>query len=1041
MRNKGFFWFLTILLTAICIYQLSFTWVSNGVERKAEKASDIKVEEIFEAAIAAGQDSLLLPNGTTVAVNKAESRELALAAYINDTLKQLAETPVYPIFGSTFKDVKKRSLAFGLDLVGGMSVTLEISVPQLVANYARNENGAAFKKVQKAAIDKYGNEGGDYISIFRAIYESQNNNDELVRLFDISDIDELKRNSTNDDVEAFLRSKEEGSMEGVEEIMNRRINQFGVAQPNIQKDIANNRLYIELPGVQDEATVAEKLVSTANLEFFEIYSAQEINIYWQQAVVASQSEPLDVDELEQEIDTASTAAIDTVGIDTLSTDAASAGDELNLKDLNDLESLGGGEAGKGGLGEYVKPYGPYNVGYAMPENKTAVDVFLKREDILSKFPETVRFMWSEDMMVVNPDTKELGYLLYAIRVPDDGKARVGGKDIKTASTGYDTEAGKITVDLEMTTDGGDKWARMTEDNINKQVAITMDNVVYSAPNVENAITGGRTQISGGFTINEAKDLAGLLNGGALPAPCVIKEQTKVGPTIGAENSRAGLMSFGFALILVFIYMIFYYGKAGIVADIALFANILFIFGSLASFGAVLTLAGIAGIVLTIGMAVDANVLIFERVREEQAAGKDLKSAIDTGFKKALSSIIDANVTTMLTAIVLKTFGSGPIESFATTLIIGIFTSVFAALVITRLCINWWMKKGKTISFETKTTKGAFKNFNFDFVGKRKTFYMISGILILGGVAAIGFRGLKPSVEFSGGRSFGVKFEKDAGSHLDYVRTQLGETFGKDASLELKTKTNNYFLEIITNYKLADENANVEVKEKLEEGLKSCEDKLGTFNIMESRSVTATISEELISSSMLAIIISLLIIFAYILIRFGRWQYSTGAIIAMMHDVTLVLAAFAIFHGILPFNMDVDQAFIAALLTVIGYSINDTVVVFDRIRENLNLHKSSDEKDQINKSLNSTLSRTINTSMTTFIVLLIIFLFGGAAIKGFIFALMIGVIVGTYSSLCIATPILIDFSKGAMKDDQRKMAEKAAAIEAAAAEKAAIDGAS
>ena len=441
------------------------------------------------------------------------------------------------------------------------------------------------------------------------------------------------------------------------------------------------------------------------------------------------------------------------------------------------------------------------------------------------------------------------------------------------------------------------------------------------------------------------------------------------------------------------------------------------------------------------MAVDANVLIFERVREEQAAGKDLKSAIDTGFKKALSSIIDANVTTMLTAIVLKTFGSGPIESFATTLIIGIFTSVFAALVITRLCINWWMKKGKAISFETKTTKGAFKNFNFDFVGKRKTFYMISGILILGGVAAIGFRGLKPSVEFSGGRSFGVKFEKDAGSHLDYVRTQLGETFGKDASLELKTKTNNYFLEIITNYKLADENANVEVKEKLEEGLKSCEDKLGTFNIMESRSVTATISEELISSSMLAIIISLLIIFAYILIRFGRWQYSTGAIIAMMHDVTLVLAAFAIFHGILPFNMDVDQAFIAALLTVIGYSINDTVVVFDRIRENLNLHKSSDEKDQINKSLNSTLSRTINTSMTTFIVLLIIFLFGGAAIKGFIFALMIGVIVGTYSSLCIATPILIDFSKGAMKDDQRKMAEKAAAIEAAAAEKAAIDGAS
>lgn len=1008
MRNKGFFWFLTILLTAICIYQLSFTWVSNGVEKKAEKASDIKVEDVFAAAIKNGDSVVYLPNNTSVNVNDPESKDLAKAAFVNDTLKQLAETAVYPVFGSTFKEVKKRSLAFGLDLVGGMSVTLEISVPELVRNFARNPRDIIFKKTYDSAVNEYGTNGGDFISIFRSTHEKMNPSMPLVRMFAISEIDELGMNSSNEDVEAFLRDKEASSMDGVEEIMNRRINQFGVAQPNIQKDPASNRLYIELPGVQDEATVAEKLQSTANLQFFEVYAFQELAAQWQQAGIVSNSEPIEDEDFE--MDESDTTAVDS-DVDTLS------------GSLTELASLGANDAKKG-LNELVPAYGPFAMGYCLAENKTTVDKLLDRSDVLSVFPEDVKFMWSEDLEIIN-DKKELGYILYAIRVPIDGKAPVGGKDIRSASTGYNPEEGKITVDLKMTVEGADKWGRMTESNQQRVVAITMDNVVYSAPMVNEPITSGDTQISGSFTINDAKNLAGLLNGGALPAPCVIKEQTKVGPTIGAENSRAGLLSFAGALVLVFIYMMFYYGKAGIVANIALIANILFIFGSLASFGAVLTLAGIAGIVLTIGMAVDANVLIFERVREEQAAGKDLKSAIDTGFKKALSSIIDANVTTMLTAIVLKSFGSGPIESFATTLIIGIFTSVFSALVITRLIMNWWMTKGKPINFETKWTKGAFSNFNINFVGKRRMFYMISGILVAGSILAIATKGLNPSVEFSGGRTFGVKFEKEAGKHLDYVRENVLATFGSGASLELKTKTNNYFLEITTNYLLADENANQLVKEKLEEGLEKCEDKLGAYDIVESRSVSATISEELISSSTIAIVLSLIIIFAYILLRFGRWQYSTGAIIAMSHDVVIVLGAFAVFHGVLPFNMDIDQAFVAAILTVIGYSINDTVVVFDRIRENLGLHRSSNEDEQINSSLNSTLSRTINTSMTTFVVLLIIFLFGGAAIKGFIFALMIGVIVGTYSSLCIATPVLIDFSRKTLKEDKKRAAEKLA----------------
>ncbi|MDX2360240.1 MAG: protein translocase subunit SecD [Crocinitomicaceae bacterium] len=1036
MRNKGFFWFLTILLTIICVYQLSFTWVANGVEKEAEKASELKVDEIFAAAAANGDTVILLPNSTDVDPRDVDARDLAMSAYINDTLMQMAETPVFPLFGSTFSEVKKRSLAFGLDLVGGMSVTMEISVPQLVQSFAANKNRVTFSKPYEAALETYGQSGGDFITIFLESYLEINPGEEkeqLVRIFNITDIDELTRNSTNDDVIAFLREREESSMAGVRKIMEQRINQFGVAQPNIQEDPSNNRLYIELPGVQDEVTVANKLKSTANLQFFEVFHVNEIGGFWQEADAVSRLPESEVVEADEEV-----AIEDTTVVVDPEVEDTTASEPLSLDDIADnttsLDDLSGeGTDGEGGLTSLLSGGGgEYSIGFATAGNKLKIDRLLKRKDVLAAFPPNLALMWSKSMEQIG-ENGEMAYVLYPIKLTDDGRARVGGKDIDYAEKKYDTEENEITVNLRMTTEGSDKWARMTEENIGKRVAITMDSVVYSAPNVISAITGGDTRITGDFSINEAEDLAGLLNGGSLPAPCVIKDQTKIGPTIGAENSSAGLISFGIALLLVFVYMVFYYGKAGIIADIALFANILFIFGSLSSFGAVLTLAGIAGIVLTIGMAVDANVLIFERIREEQAAGKDLKAAIDTGFKKALSSIIDANVTTMLTAIVLKTFGSGPIESFATTLIIGIFTSVFAALVITRLCINWWMKSGKEVTFDTKLTKGAFKKLNINFVGKRKLSYTISAILVIGSLAAVMFRGMNLSVEFSGGRQYGVEFSERAGDNIDYIRENLETTFGDGSSVEVKTKSTSYYLEIKTNYLRSNEDANEIVRAKLEEGLAKSEDLAGTFRIKETRSVSASVSEELISGSTLAIIISLLIIFAYILMRFGRWQYSTGAIIAMVHDVSIVLGVFAIFHGILPFNMDVDQAFVAAILTVIGYSINDTVVVFDRIRENLKLHKNDDEEEQINKSLNSTLSRTINTSMTTFMVLLIIFLFGGAAIKGFIFALMIGVIVGTYSSLYIATPILIDFSRKTLKEDKKKIIEAEEAAAAAAAE--------
>ncbi len=1014
MRNKGFFWFITILLTAICIYQLSFTWVSNRVENKAARSAKEMVATLREEAKkkeGENKNTATLPNGTKVDFSKPEAEEIAEAAFINQILAGKAETAVYPVLGSTFSQVKKRSLAFGLDLVGGMSITMEISIPELIKNYARNQRDLSFTKPFDRAKSTYARNGGDFTDLFVKEFKKANPTTPLVRTFDITEIEELTMKSSDDEVVSFLKDKIKSSIEGVELILNRRINQFGVAQPNIQKDPTSNRIYVELPGVQDEATAVDLLVSTANLEFYETYQAAEISAQFQQAVELSKNAELSAEELASLAEDDSTN-IDTTKNDTTKNDEKSALDQL----LDDGGKTSAGGSKTKNLSDLIKGSNQYTIGYVSGEDKAAATELLARKDVMSVFPPDLRFMWSSEAGRVTNDSKQLGYTLYAIKVPESGKPRVGGKDIDKASTGFNSEDGKVTVNLSMTPEGSDKWALMTSENIQRQVAITMDNVVYSAPVVQNAITQGNTEISGTFTIDEANALTGLLNGGALPVPLAIKELTKVGPTIGADNSRAGLISFAAALLIVFLYMFFYYGKAGIIANVALFANILFIFGSLASFGAVLTLAGLAGIVLTIGMAVDANVLIFERIREEQAAGKDLRSSVDAGFSKALSSIIDANVTTLLTAIVLKIFGSGPIESFATTLIIGIFTSVFAALVITRLIINRQLDKGKTIEFDTKLTKNAFKNINFDFVGKRKLFYIISGTLVGLGILSLVTKGLTTGVEFSGGRTFGVKFEQSAKNEIEYIRMNLEKVFvenGKKSSIDLKTKTTNYFVEITTNYKLGkeDQETTALVKSKLEEGIASCKDKLGAGKVLESRSVTPTISSELKTSSFIAILLSIAIVFAYILMRFGSWQYSTGAILALAHDVLLVLACFSIFHGILPFNMDIDQAFIAAILTVIGYSINDTVIVFDRIRESLGIKKAGGgDGAVINDALNSTLSRTINTSMTTFIVLLTIFLFGGPAIKGFVFALMVGVVVGTYSSLCIATPMLIDLSK-------------------------------
>jgi len=982
MRNRGFFWFLTILLVIISVYQVSFTFVSNSVEKKVAKEVEGELGDYKELASKTG-DTLVI-DGILIDFRKPEGLENARTALISKKLKEKGDAPVYPVLGSSFATVKQRSMAFGLDLVGGMSVTMEINIPEMLKSYARSERDSKFKKAFDAAMGEYSVTGGDFIAIFANKHKQINKDVPLVSLFSLVDNEELNVKSTDDQVVKFLNDRVKSSMNGIEEIIDRRVNQFGVSQPNIQKDEKNNRLYVELPGVQDEKTVANQLQSTANLQFFETYSSQEMGREWQEAAALS---------VQNESDVVAEAA------DSTSTDAAS----LSLDELGDLSN-----SNAKGLGQLMMPLGdsPF-MAFATIEDRVLVEQILARQDIRQIFPEDLKFMWSADAEMID---KKSGYILYAIKVPANGKARVGGKDIQKASPDVN-ERGQRTVNLRMTTEGAEKWALMTGENIGRAVAITMDNLVYSAPVVQNAIQQGNTEITGNFSFEESTKFAGLLNGGALPAPCVIKEQVKVGPTVGAENAKGSMISFAVSLLLVLIYVIFYYGKAGRVASIVLLVNILLIIGTMASFGAVLTLAGIAGIVLSFAMAIDANVLIYERIREELALGKDQATAISEGFKKSLSPIIDSNVTSLITAIVLKVLGSGPIESFAITLIIGIFTQVFTAIVITKLIFDIQMRRGQTISFDIRLTKDAFKNTKIDFAGSRKKFYMIFGFIGLLALVSLFTKGLNPSVEFSGGRTYGVKFEKSVAGQLNELEKELRSSFDSpEASIVLKTKSNSYNVEIITNYLLGDESANSKVVDRLETAFEAGKDKWGGFKIMESRTVSPTISEELTRSSIWAVFIALVFMFGYILFRFGKWQYSVGAVASLAYTVLIILGIFSIFNGILPFNMDVDQALIAAILTVVGYAINDTVVVFDRIRENIGYGSDRMDVVEINSALNSTLSRTFNTGACVIFVLLIMLIFGGVPIRGFIFAQLVGVIIGTLSTLFIATPVLIDLSK-------------------------------
>ncbi|HBF18820.1 MAG TPA: protein translocase subunit SecDF, partial [Cryomorphaceae bacterium] len=850
------------------------------------------------------------------------------------------------------------------------------------------------------------------------------------------------------------------AVENVYTVLRARIDQFGVVQPNIQRLDNSGRILVELPGVKDPDRVKKLLQATAELEFWNVYNGSELIGFLNAANetlktivenprakkdslsgnAVSEEELADdlnitaVDDQTDNIALKDTGIIDaneTDGIDSLlvGTEADSlAADSAAATTFNPLYEVmfpnvnfQTGEPNPGPM-----------VGYASVKDTGKVKEYLsnpKVKNLLTGNARYTKFLWT-----AKPDANGLLGIV-AVQTDRNQKPILTGDVITDARQDFD-ERNSAIVSMNMNAQGAKKWSKITSEassqDPKRSVAVVLDNYVYSAPTVQGEIPNGRTQIMGDFTVTEAQDLANILKAGALPAPARIIQADIVGPSLGQEAINAGLWSFGIALLIVMLYMIFYYSGAGIASDVALIVNMFFIFGVLASLGAVLTLPGIAGIVLTIGMAVDANVLIYERIREELLQGKGLKLAIKDGYSNAFSSIIDANVTTLLTGIILYLFGTGPIRGFATTLIIGILTSLFCAIFITRLIFEARLDRKKVVSFSTNITKGAFRNFNIDFLGKRKVAYLVSSLIIVAGIASLVTRGLNYGVDFVGGRSYQVRFDQPVSS-VD-IQTSLGDYFvnedGTKVYPEVKTIGDDNQVVITTKYKISETGPEVEedIKNRLYEGTQqyynTVPDKEAFFSeagaadigIVAERQVGPTIADDIKKSAIWAILFSLVVIFLYILVRFSKWQFSLGAVAAAFHDVLVVLSLFSLLYGFLPFSLEIDQAFIAAVLTVIGYSLNDTVVVFDRIREYLGIKgKRKAMNVVVNEALNSTLSRTVNTSLTTFFVLLVIFAFGGEVIRGFMFALLIGIVVGTYSSLFIATPLMLDTLKKTDKE--------------------------
>ena len=1035
MRNRSAIWVFTILLFLACLYQLSFSWVTKSFETDIHDLAEQKYDSLSNEAVE------FVINGDTLVIGGDKEKQQIVSHYEQKLLAENRDQPTYPILDLDYQRCKDQELGLGLDLQGGMSVTLEVSIEDLVKNFAGNSSKISFKNPFNAALKDFkegsttvDSDNDDFIGLFYAHYkELYPKNPPMIffsnGLKDYMDINSVEKTSANknDQIIQTLRDLSEDAIQKTHRIIESRINKFGVSQPNIKKLAVSGRLQIELPGAKDKNRIRNLLQSTASLEFWDGAHADWTDEFLELNKAVSKESSNDFESDFIEISQDSLNSLSAIELESYMNDKKANDSLLEEKSLErviqDSIMLADGKILNGSLWFIHTSNSPY-IGVAKSVDTAKINSMLKSKlarDIFNL--RRHKFLWSRDVSKYETSQSFTGHTLMAIEIPTSGEPKINGEDVVNASQSFDNDS-KPSVALSFNSNVADVWAKWTEQKVGKVIAIVLDDQVFSSPFIRQKITGGNTEISGGFeTIEEAQDLANILKAGSLPVPAVIVDEAIVGPSLGEENINSGLWSFFFAFLLVLFYMIFYYKRAGWVANVALIANVFFIIGTLASLGAALTLPGIAGLVLTIGMSVDANVLIYERIREELKNGKGIKLAIQDGYKHAYSAIIDANVTSLLTAIVLAYFGSGPIQGFATTLIIGVFTSLFSAIFITRLIFSYFLDTKRDVHFSRKFTENLFTGSSIEFLKKRKVFYVFSALIVGFGIFSLSTKGLDGGVEFTGGRTYRVEFSEkiDKSAVQNAVSDRCVDDNGNNIAPEVKTVDNAYTLEITTKYLEKSVLKNKVKVAKIDASLAQAFQDLGysniedvnegmTYTLLTSRGVESQISDELIKGSFLAVIFSLFIIFIYIAYRFRKWQFGLGALIAMFHDVLVVLGLFSIFYNIVPFSMEIDQAFIAAILTVVGYSINDTVVVFDRIREYSVLHKKSSAVQVVDRALNSTLSRTINTSLSTFLVLLTIFIFGGESIKGFAFALMVGVVVGTYSSLFIATPLVVDLSK-------------------------------
>ena len=976
MKIKGAVKFFTVALVIVSLFQLSFSLVTYRVEQKAKDFANGDLEKE--------------------------------RAYIDSVGREIVYN--IGIKKYTYLQCKAHELNLGLDLQGGMNVTLELSQEELMRGLANNNPDANFNKALALATEAHKTSQKDFVTLLGESYNQVDPNGKLAAIFsNASNRDKIKLTSTNSEVINYLKEESNLAIERSFKVLRTRIDKFGVTQPNIQKLEGSGRIIIELPGVDNPARVRKLLQGTAKLEFYQTYDNPQAYQFLTAANGELKKSNIVADSTKTATDTTSTAknALADIGGSKAKPDSTkakndtAANKQMTPEQYQKENPLLGlitpivDEQGK------LVPNGSW-CGIALIRDTTKINAMLARPEVKAVIPTDLKFAWEYKSIGENGAAVRL----HALKVERSGEAAMSGERVIRANRDISQTTGQVEVNMAMDAVGTTEWKNLTKQNIGHSIAIVLDDLVYSSPNVQNEIPNGSSVINGGFSDEEALDLANVLKSGKLPATTRIVEEAIVGPSLGAEAISQGLWSMIIATIVILIFMVLYYNNSGYIADFAVLLNVFFIIGVLASLGAALTLPGIAGIVLTIGMAVDANVLINERVKDELQNARSLKNAIADGYAHASSSIIDSNLTTLLAGFVLYTFGTGPVQGFAITLIVGILSSMFTAVLFTRVVTEWWLDKGKEIKYATAKTMNAFKNFSYDWVGNRKKFYLFSGLIIAGGFVSMFTKGFTFGVDFKGGYTYVVQYSKPV--EATSAREALSAVFG--GAPEIKTFGTDNKVKITTTYKIDDNSATVadEVESKLKEGLSKVDP---AATILSSSKVGPTVANDIKTASFWSVLIALVGIGLYILVRFRKWQYALGAIVALTHDVLMMLSFYSIFDGILPFTMEVDQAFIAAVLTIIGFSINDTVVVFDRIREFLNVHKrDSDTKSIINNALNNTLNRTIITSLTVFMVALVLFIFGGEIIKGFTFSLLVGIVFGTYSSLAIATPIVIDFDK-------------------------------